>query len=232
MVDNRACPRDPRPVRLALTTLVLLALAPVLARAQGEPRATELAAHAAAVQDAVAAGRCGAEASELNEVLVAFRAEPAGVRRRALAHYLGVARSRLDECMAARQEGYEPAPDEGPPRPRGRVLVPSEPDEQSGVGRFDVRSVLAMIRTRQSAMRACYDRELRSRPTLGGRLRVRFTIAPDGRVSEPRAIEDSLEDGAVAQCVVRVVNGFRFAPGPAGGSVTYAFTFAFAPQPP
>lgn len=113
---------------------------------------------------------------------------------------------------------------------RGRFRAPADAEDESGSGDFDVRAVTAMIRTRQSAIRACYERELRNDPTLAGRIKVQLTIQESGSVTGVRAIENTMGNDAVAECVTRVVGGFRFNPGPDGGSVTYAFPFIFDPQ--
>ena len=113
--------------------------------------------------------------------------------------------------------------------PRGRFRPPSDVEDESGSGDFDSNAVVRMINTRRSAIQACYERELRTTPDLRGRLVVQLTIQETGSVTGVRATENALND-AVASCVTRVVQGFRFNPGPEGGSVTYSFPFVFEPQ--
>lgn len=113
---------------------------------------------------------------------------------------------------------------------RGRLRPPSDADDESGSGAFDVRIVIRMINTRQSAIRACYERELRSDPTLSGRVRITMTIQESGSTTAVNVLENTLGSDAVGECVVRVVRGFRFNPGPTDGSVTYQFPFIFEPQ--
>lgn len=105
-----------------------------------------------------------------------------------------------------------------------------EVEEDGGSGDFDPAVVTRMIRQRQSAIQACYERELRQNPTLAGRVVVGLTIQTSGSVSNVRATENSTGSDAVATCVVRVIQGFRFNPGPTDGSVSYSFPFVFAPQ--
>jgi len=95
---------------------------------------------------------------------------------------------------------------------------------------FDHNIVVRQLRTRQSAIQRCYERELRNNPTLGGRVAVRFSIQPTGTVSGVTATENTTGSAAVANCVTTVVRGLRFTEGPEGGSVTYTFPFVFAVQ--
>ncbi|AKF06445.1 AgmX/PglI C-terminal domain-containing protein [Sandaracinus amylolyticus] len=113
---------------------------------------------------------------------------------------------------------------------RGRFRAPSDVDDESGSGDFDPRVVIRMIQTRQSAIRACYERELRADPTLSGRVKISLTIQETGSVTGVRVVENTIGSDSVGSCVTRVVQGFRFNPGPEGGSVTYQFPFVFEPQ--
>ncbi|UJR84729.1 AgmX/PglI C-terminal domain-containing protein [Sandaracinus amylolyticus] len=102
-----------------------------------------------------------------------------------------------------------------------------------GDGDFDVRVVIRMIQTRQAQIRACYERELRERLDLEGRVKISMTIEESGDVTNVRVVERTIPGPpgeAIGECIVRVVRGFRFRPGPEGGRVTYQFPFVFEPQ--
>lgn len=115
--------------------------------------------------------------------------------------------------------------------PRGRMrFTGSDVEDEGGTGDFDQGAVVRMISQRRSAIQACYERELRQNPTLQGRVAVTMTIQESGSVSGVRAAENTTGSDAVASCVIRVVQGFRFTPGPEGGSVVYTFPFVFEPQ--
>lgn len=114
--------------------------------------------------------------------------------------------------------------------PRGRFRAVSGADDESGSGDFDVQAVIRLINTRRAAITRCYETQLRSDPTLSGRVAVSMTIQESGSVTNVRASENTTGSDEVASCVVRVISGFRFNPGPEGGSVTYSFPFVFEPS--
>lgn len=99
-----------------------------------------------------------------------------------------------------------------------------------GSGDFDANLVVRQIRARLTAIRRCYETELRRNPTLAGKVTVEFTIEERGNVTGSRASENTTGSPAVAACVVDTVSRFRFNPGPEGGSVRFSYPFVFAPQ--
>lgn len=99
-----------------------------------------------------------------------------------------------------------------------------------GTGEFDTATVVAMIKLRMGAIKACYERSLRQNPSLAGKVTVEFTIVPAGTVTAPSVLGNSTGDDSVAQCVVTTLRSLRFKPGPVGGNVVYAYPFVFAPS--
>jgi TonB family protein len=96
-----------------------------------------------------------------------------------------------------------------------------------GDGNFDSAIVVGMIRSRIGAIRACYERELKSDPSLAGRITVQFTIEERGNVTGVSVSENTIGNDEVGQCVARAVQGFRFNPGPEGSSVAFSYPFVF-----
>lgn len=99
-----------------------------------------------------------------------------------------------------------------------------------GSGDFDSSLVVAMIKKRIGAIRACYEKELRRNPTLAGKVTIEFTIQPQGNVTSVKVGANTTGDDNVATCVKTAVGLFRFNPGPEGGSVSFSYPFVFAPQ--
>lgn len=116
-------------------------------------------------------------------------------------------------------------------RVRGRVTLgdgggPTNDDED-----FDSASVGPLIRSRMPGIQACYENQLRRDPRLAGRVRVEFTIATSGAVSDLHVAENTTNSSEVAACVTGVVRRFRWNPGPVGGPVTFSYPFELSPQP-
>ncbi len=103
-------------------------------------------------------------------------------------------------------------------------------EDIGGAGEFDSKLVTAEVKKRLSAIKICYENQLRKNPTLQGKVTVEFTIEQSGTVSKASATGNTTNDAAVAACVVDTVKRFRFNPGPTGGSVTFSYPFVFAPQ--
>lgn len=113
--------------------------------------------------------------------------------------------------------------------PRGSVRLEDEGIEEAGDGDFDRAVIVRMVRTRRAALQACYERALRNDPTLAGRVVTQLTIEESGHVSGVVSTENGVSDPSVGVCVTRVMQGFRFSPGPEGGTVTYTIPLTFAP---
>ena len=86
-----------------------------------------------------------------------------------------------------------------------------------------------VIRRNLARFKYCYEKQLKRNPELSGKVKVQFTILGSGRVGEVQALEDTMGEPAVAQCIVSRVKRWRF-PKPDGGSVTVAFPFVFSPS--
>ncbi|MBN8611497.1 MAG: AgmX/PglI C-terminal domain-containing protein [Deltaproteobacteria bacterium] len=102
--------------------------------------------------------------------------------------------------------------------------------EIDGVGEFDQALVVRMIQRRRAQITACYEHAILSDPTLRGRVEIQMTIEENGSVSGVRTIENGMGTDVVSRCIESRVRGFRFTPGPTGGSVQFRFPFVFEQQ--
>ena len=96
---------------------------------------------------------------------------------------------------------------------------------------FDDAPVVLGLRRRLSAIRACYETQLRASPRLAGRVKVEFTVDPTGPVRDVRVTENTTNLPEVGACVAVAASRLRVDPGPAVGSVTLSYPFAFSPEP-
>ena len=74
------------------------------------------------------------------------------------------------------------------------------------------------LRQRGGSAKGCYDKALRTKPTLQGKLMVGIRISPNGTVCSASVVSDSLGDPGVRNCILQ---NFRAAsyPKPSGGCV-------------
>jgi len=83
------------------------------------------------------------------------------------------------------------------------------------------------IKRQINAIRACYESQLQSDPTLEGKVVVRFVIGPSGAVVKAEIASSTLNNEQVEQCLLKVFLRMTF-PQPEGGDaivVSYPFTF-------
>jgi hypothetical protein len=93
-------------------------------------------------------------------------------------------------------------------------------------GHADLESITREIRARRKAIAACYERALKQKPTLAGKLVIRFSITAAGTISAVDVDEDTLGAPEVGACIRGLVLRWRFAP-PAEAPVELSFPFVF-----
>lgn len=115
-----------------------------------------------------------------------------------------------------------------PPPALGQASVDAARITHTGAGAFDDQAIARMFLTRRAAFRACYERAIRASPALApGEMMVTFTLTPAGTITDVTTRAPAFEGVDVGTCVTRVVTGFRFNPGPEGGSVLYTVPLRF-----
>jgi hypothetical protein len=88
----------------------------------------------------------------------------------------------------------------------------------------DIRQV---VRKNIGEMRRCYEETLERNASAAGKVPVRFVIAPSGEVCAARAVESTVSDVAMANCVVRAVSRLRFPTIHGDGHVLVTYPFIF-----
>ena len=86
----------------------------------------------------------------------------------------------------------------GDARVTGRVSAATPEVDSADVDR---EALARYIRDRLSAIRGCYERELKRNPTLKGKVVVRFNITPAGRAGDVRIEENTLGSAEVGACI-------------------------------
>ncbi len=116
-----------------------------------------------------------------------------------------------------------------PPAHRiGLVVEPGDVvQEGGGVEPVNAEMVMRMVGARRAAFVACYERALPGAPSLRGHIVLAVTVTTAGTTTAV-VREKTLASDAVADCAVRVANGFRFNP-PPSGAVTFAVRLRYEP---
>jgi outer membrane biosynthesis protein TonB len=97
---------------------------------------------------------------------------------------------------------------------------------QGSLSGGDVRAVVA---DGSSAIRSCYERQLRNDNQLQGSVVLQVRIGNDGKVTTTR-VTGNLKDQEVKNCMQNVAKGWSF-PAPAGGScAVFDAPFKFTPK--
>jgi outer membrane biosynthesis protein TonB len=100
-----------------------------------------------------------------------------------------------------------------PPAPTG--------DERRTIGEY--------IRNHTPEIRDCYEKRLRERKTLQGKLVARFDIGPNGRVIG--ASIEGMTDRELSLCVVKVIRGWEFERPRSSVKLRVAYPWVFTPTP-
>jgi len=128
---------------------------------------------------------------------------------------------------AARTRDEQPA---APSFPPGVEAVLEHPP---GVGNLEVLaadSLARYVRSHAAELKACYDEALARAPVLRGKVVLRFTIRPDGSVSDVSPWYDNLGGGVARPCLVDKVAAWQTPFRPAE-PVLVEYPFVFAPPP-
>jgi TonB family protein len=115
----------------------------------------------------------------------------------------------------------------GGPRTERRVsVVRAEPPAlDDPIEGFDPSLLARAIRSHLAQVRACYERALKRRPDIGGKLVLRFTLTPAGTVASVEVEEDTLGDPEVTACVRAAIGLWRFPAPPRKVEVSFPFVF-------
>lgn len=100
-------------------------------------------------------------------------------------------------------------------------------DEIEIAGGLDRDVIAQYIKTQLGYILYCYERQLSAKPSLQGKVSVRFTIGGDGYVNAQKVSDSTMSDAVVEGCMLSKIGKWKF-PVPKGGTqviVTYPFLF-------
>ena len=97
---------------------------------------------------------------------------------------------------------------------------------ESGGGRtISPEQVKAVVAAKLPQVRACYERELKNREGLRGKVVLGWTIGANGRVSGAHLVKNGTRSSAMVPCMIRAVSSWTFPRAEAPFDVEYPFTF-------
>jgi len=117
------------------------------------------------------------------------------------------------------------SPASGEPSAFPKTPLPGQPQTRGALAKEIIQRI---VRANLSQLRLCYEREWRRQPTLAGRVVVRFTIGPDGRVLSSDVQSSTLGNADVETCVVKQVGRLAFPPPKDRGNVMVVYPFVFS----
>ncbi|MEY3014230.1 MAG: hypothetical protein RIT45_2965 [Pseudomonadota bacterium] len=109
---------------------------------------------------------------------------------------------------------------------RRKVADPAQSGGMRAPMHCDRGDIVAQVKKRASALRACYERELMSRPTLAGKVDAMWTIDLQGAVQNAKVAASSIKNARVEDCVLRTIRRVRFKV-PDGGVCVVRWPFVF-----
>ncbi len=111
----------------------------------------------------------------------------------------------------------------------GVSTVSLSADKPVVVGKVSAEAVEHIIRINYGRFRLCYEKGLRSDPTLAGRVGIKFTIDAAGDVKSVSESGSTLSDKDTITCIVRCFSALEF-PSPASGTASVSYSLMLAPH--
>ncbi len=110
--------------------------------------------------------------------------------------------------------------------PKGPTMRAAKTEIEGG--RLPAEVIQRIVRLSHGRFRNCYEAGLRTNPSLGGRVAVRFVIDRNGGVTLAADGGSDLPDEGVRKCVVQTFYSLSF-PQPENGTVRVTYPLVFAP---
>lgn len=115
------------------------------------------------------------------------------------------------------------------PEPEKKPQRPGNVDAWTCSGELAQAEIRRVLGQGQSAIRSCYERQLRNNNQLQGDVRLGVRIGNDGRVTHTR-VQGNLRDQEVKSCMQNIAKSWTF-PAPSGGTcAVFEAPFKFQPK--
>ncbi len=108
-----------------------------------------------------------------------------------------------------------------------RGIEVSSPGFSAFNGTIDREAVLRVIKSHHPDIVRCYEKELRFKADLGGKVTVNFLIDDQGRAKNVSIKGSTIEDTSVESCIVNEYQSWRFPEAPSGDVANVSFPYTF-----
>jgi TonB family protein len=109
---------------------------------------------------------------------------------------------------------------------RSEVAVPKT------VGNLSKEEITKVLKRHGNEVRSCYEQSLRLKPTLEGKIAVKFIVGATGDVLQTEIASDTLNDENLKACMLNVVRSWKFPEPKGGGNVSITYPWVFKPTEP
>lgn len=113
---------------------------------------------------------------------------------------------------------------------KGNVTIEAAGDDAGWSGTIDREAVRRVIRSILPQIKSCYERELRVKKGLEGKVVIRFVIMEQGRVKSAGTKSSSMGNSTVESCVAARIREARFPEPPVGSEAEVDYPFVFGNQ--
>ncbi len=140
-------------------------------------------------------------------------------------------------AAVAAESGAQPPGDQGKASPPPAEAAPSadaapvadDDEDETSKPDLDQSVVQSVILSHMSAIRHCYNKELRKDPELAGAVTIRFTVGVRGSVVDAVVKQSTLMNKDVEGCMVEEVKKWLFPEPRHGRPVDISYPFKFKP---
>lgn len=138
-----------------------------------------------------------------------------------------------DDLLAIPDDVPEPEPAKvEEPTPATTVKKPTSKatgDAWDCQGDMTAKDITKVLNEHQSAIRSCYERQLRNDNALQGNLKLQVRIGADGAVAATR-ISGSLTDKEVRECIQSIAKRWTFSSPSGGTCAVFDAPYNFMPK--
>ncbi len=106
-----------------------------------------------------------------------------------------------------------------------RLAAKQQTTANTGGRTLTAAQVKGVIKSKTPQVRACYEKELKKRDGLRGKVVMSWTIGASGKVSRVRVVRNTTRNSTMVPCMIRAVSTWTFPKAEASFDVEYPFVF-------